>query len=206
MMSKVQPSFRATASALGMFGRLHEAKMQDDAHEAVADRLHLHAVLCRDAREVFGDDGQDDIVLMQHLVVLQAVQQRGGRAFRCCGEEHGRAGNAWRRLFLQRLDQRLDRHLEPPCLGGEDARAPAPGEHDGDEQAADQERHPAALRHLEQIGNQEGEVDQDERQHQRQRRPERPVPHAPDHDEAHQTVDQHGAGDGDAIGGCERVR
>ena len=35
-----------------------------------------------DARRVGGVDGQDDVVLVQHLVVLEAVQQRGRRAVR----------------------------------------------------------------------------------------------------------------------------
>ena len=34
-------------------------------------------------------DGQHDVVLVQHFVVLETVQQRGRRALRVCGEEHG---------------------------------------------------------------------------------------------------------------------
>ena len=86
----------------------------------------LDAVLERDARNVLVDDGQDHVVLVQHLVVLEIVQQRGRREIRIAGEEHGGAGDDVRRLFLEALDQRLERHLDATGLVREQPRAAPP--------------------------------------------------------------------------------
>src|SRR5262245_41974021 len=80
---------------------LHESEMQDDAHESIAEPLHLHAILWRDPWNVLGDDSEDHIALMQYLVVLEAMQQRSGSALWRRGEEYGGAGYARRLAFPQ---------------------------------------------------------------------------------------------------------
>ena len=74
----------------------------------------------------FGDHGQHHVMLVQHLVVLEAVQQRGRRALGVCGEEHGGARNFERLLRLQRLDQAVDRRLQPRASWRRGCANPSP--------------------------------------------------------------------------------
>ena len=125
----------------------------------------------RHARRVLGDDGEDHVLLVQHLVVLEVVQQRGRRELGIAGEEHRGARHDVRRLLLQAVQQRLERHLGLARLVGKDARAAPPGQdqqHHGD---AEQQRHPGAFQQLEQVGGEEVAVDDDERHHQQRRLP-----------------------------------
>src|SRR5512136_2964221 len=57
----------------GDVGGLHEAEMQNHPHGAVAEAFDLDPILGTHSWDVLGDDGQDHVVLMEHLVVLQTV-------------------------------------------------------------------------------------------------------------------------------------
>ena len=133
-----------------------------------------------------GLDREDDVLLVQHLVVLEAVHQRGRRALRIAGEEdrgaRARAAAAsfpgWRpgvraaissRRVFSNSSRLPRRHVYITIIT----------------HAAERERHPAALDHLEQVGGQEGEIDEEERHDQRGGAEQRPAPHPPDHDEGH---------------------
>ena len=151
-------------------------------------------------RRVGGDDGQDDVVLVQHLVVLEIVQQRGRREIRIAGEEHRRARHDVRRLLLQAADQRIDRHFDAARLLNQDAAAALPRDDQQHHQDAEQDRQPRALQELQQVRGQERRVDEDERHHQQRRLPPLPLPQPPDHDEAEDPVDHHRGGHRDAVG------
>jgi hypothetical protein len=58
--------------------RFHEAEPQSHPGEGLADRLDRNALGRRHPRPVGGFDGQNDVLLVQHLVVLETVQQRRG--------------------------------------------------------------------------------------------------------------------------------
>ena len=165
-----------------------------------------HPLLLARARRVLGDDGEDDVVLVQHLVVLEIVQQRGRREFGIAGEEHRGARHDMRRLLLQAVQQRFERHLGLARLVGEDAGAAPPGQDQHHHEDAEQQRHPGAFQQLEQVGREERGVDEHQRHHQQRGLPGRPSPQLPDHDEAQHAVDHHGGGDRDAIGGGKRIR
>ena len=85
---------------LGHVGRVHETEVQRDAPEAVAQRLHLHPLVHRHPRHLVELHGEDHVALVQHLVVLEVVQQRlrhgarvGHRIHRgALGAVHGLAG------------------------------------------------------------------------------------------------------------------
>jgi hypothetical protein len=49
-------------------------------------------------RDVFHDHGEQHHVLMQHMVVLQVVQQRGGHTVRIGGHEYAGAVDPVRRI------------------------------------------------------------------------------------------------------------
>src|SRR6186997_2754046 len=76
--------------------RLHVAERERDQGKTLTDLLDLHAVLWFDGRGIGGLDGEDDVLLVQHLVVLEAVHERGRRAGRIAGQEHGRAWHVGR--------------------------------------------------------------------------------------------------------------
>ena len=146
-----------------MFGRLHVAVAHLDPPEAVADGLDPDPIVVADARRIFGLDRQHHVLLVQDLVVLEVVQQGGGRGLGIAGQEHGRALHPMRLALLQHADELGQRHVDLAGLLDQDARAPPPGHHQRDQHRADQERHPAALRDLEGVRGQEDRVDQQER-------------------------------------------
>ena len=83
--------------------------------------------------------------LVQHLVVLEVVQQRAGNGVGARGEEYGRAGDAQRRL-VGALEKQIERQGFAADFFQMDAPADAPGLHDHEHAGRDRERQPAALR------------------------------------------------------------
>ena len=99
---------------------------------------------------------------MEGLVEPDVVQERRRRAVRALGEEDGRpgdAGNAPRGEAAVDLVEGDD--VLPGRLGGEEL-PPLPGRERDEDAAADQEREPAAVRDLEEVRAEEGEVDDEE--------------------------------------------
>src|SRR5208283_2252154 len=91
--------------------RLHETETQYHPREGLAHRLDAHAVRGIDARRVRRLDGEDDVLLVQHLVMLEAVHQCGRRAQWITGEEYRGAGHADRRLLFETGDQEFERRF-----------------------------------------------------------------------------------------------
>src|SRR6188474_972330 len=88
MISKLKPRLRASASAFGMFG----VSMKPKRIRMRVKILPSGSRVTRSAAATRGVDsmiGEHDILLMQHLVVFEAVQRGCWRARRICGEEHG---------------------------------------------------------------------------------------------------------------------
>src|SRR5436305_3194458 len=77
MISNVQPSLRAMASARGTLGLSMKPKRSDT-------RVNVCPTLSMDTRSAAGTRGACSewmvFVLVQHLVVLEAVHESGGRA------------------------------------------------------------------------------------------------------------------------------
>ena len=145
-------------------------------------------------------------MLVQHLVVLEVVQERGRRKVGLAGEEHGRARHDVRQLLLEARQQCIERHFGAPRFLHQDIGAAPPGQDQQDHRGAEQQRCPGAFEQLEQVSGQERDVDHDQRSDDQHHAPERPTPQLPDHDEGQQAVDHHGGGDRDAVGGGERAR
>src|SRR5215471_426276 len=70
---------------------LHEAVIDDHGMEIVAKVDDLEALVGRDARNVAGDDVQQHDALVQHLVVLEIVQQRNRHHIDPAGQIDGGA-------------------------------------------------------------------------------------------------------------------
>ncbi len=187
-------------------GRFHVAELQHHAIEVRRQRRDLHPLVVGDARRVGGDDGEDDVALVQHLVVLEIVQERGRRELRMAGQEHRRARHDMRRLLLEARKQRVERHLAALRLLREDVGAAAPGQDQQHHRGAEQDRRPGAFEQLEQVGREEHHVHDDERRDHGDDAPQRPMPELPDHDDGEQAVHHHGGGDRNPIGRRERTR
>ena len=208
MMSNCQPSLRAIASAFGTFG----VSMKPNCSATVAEVLRRsasmrHPLVLGHARRVGGHDGQDHIVLVQHLVVLEIVQQRGRREFGIAGQEHRGARHDVRRLLLQALAAAS--RAAPRCGASCCARMRVPRRQvriSSTMATPNSSGTQAPSSSLSRLAREEGDVDDDERHDQQRRLPQRPAPQLPDHDEAQHAVDHHGGGDRDAVGGGERAR
>ena len=105
MMSNLKPCLRRMRETARDVRRLHVAVAQLDAPERVADLLDAHAVFHLDARNVLGPHGQDHVLLVQHLVVLEVVQQSGGRRIGIARQEHGGSLDLMRRALFEHPHQ-----------------------------------------------------------------------------------------------------
>ena len=81
-----------------------------------------------------------------------------------------------------------------------------PGVHEEEDAATDRERHPAAIRDLDDIGAKEREVDREKRPCQRAGPQRRPVPALARDDVEQHRRDCHRSRHGDAVRGTERAR
>ena len=88
----------------------------------------------------------------------------------------------------------------------ENIGAPTPRQDEQHHRRAEQDRRPSAFEQFEQIGREEDDIHENERGNDEANPPQRPMPKLPDHDEGEQTIDHHGGGDRDAVGGCECAR
>ncbi|KIT90115.1 hypothetical protein QT21_00155, partial [Staphylococcus aureus] len=147
---------------LGDVRRLHVAELHRDLEEMRPDRLDADLVGRVGAGRVHGLHGEDDVLLVQHLVVLEVVQKRGRGDLRVAREEHGGAAHVVRRALLQHPDELGEGHVGLAGLVEEDRDAPHPGPHQDDEAAGQQQRHVAALEDLQEVREQEQELDHDE--------------------------------------------
>ena len=185
-------------------GFLHEAIMQHRTVETVAQIVDLTPLVAVDIGTVGNQHGEDHHAFVQHLVVLDIVQQCARHAGGLAGHEDRSARHAGCRI-LRALGENLDRQrgLAHPVAH---QFAPArPGREQRECHETDHQREPAAVGDLGQIGREIGAVDDQEEGHHRECDEPFPFPH-PDEQHAHQQrIDRHRAGHRDAIG-CREVR
>ena len=122
-MSNLKPSLRRSGEAARDVRRLHVAVGHRDLPEAVADRLDPDPLLVAHPRRVDGLHGEDHVLLVQHLVVLKVVQERGRRGLGIARQEHGGALDPVRRALLQHADEFEERHVGLAGLLEQDAGA-----------------------------------------------------------------------------------
>ena len=97
IIEKLICSLGMERSVAGTFGVLHEAETRLDAPEALRELLDLQPLRLGHRGHVGALHGKDDVPLVQHLVVLETVQQRSGRTLGIACEEHRRTGYRRRR-------------------------------------------------------------------------------------------------------------
>ncbi|MPM32406.1 hypothetical protein SDC9_78968 [bioreactor metagenome] len=197
----------ATAAQLLQSGRyvgvVLEAVVDLHRPAVAAQRFDLHALVHSDPWHLMVDDGDEDVLLVQHLVVLEVVQQRVGRHLGVGRQEHRRAGHARDRRLLQQ--HHLQEVAQVNAVGMQlvvDKIAPAlPGRHHGEHRDADGEREPATLQQLEHVGRKEREVNAEEEQRGCERHPQRVLPAIAQHEEGEHGGDRHVQRHRNAVGG-----
>lgn len=145
-------------------------------------------------------------MIVQHLVVLQVVQQRRRHVAGIHRHKNGRARHAGRRIFLQLRHEFLERLAVALLHLRQQPAAAPPRHHQREHHDRYQQRQPAAFVDLEHVGREQQHVE-----HQQQA--QRQEPHHPlharaasrQHRERQHRSGQHRAGDGEAVGGGQVV-
>ena len=143
---------------------------------------------------------------MQYLVVLEVVQQRVRHAVQGAGQEHRGALHPRRRVGFQVFDEAVQRQRLVAQAGEQQLAALLPGAHQREDHHAQHQRQPAAVGHFVDVGAKEAQIYGGEHQGNAQRQRQGPAPVDPGHHEEQASGDQHGAGDGDAVGGGQAGR
>ena len=181
---------------------LHEAVVRHDRVEAVAQVAELQPLRRRHRRDLLRRDGHQDHLLVQHLVVLEVVQQHRRRAVGVRGQEHrGARARAAAAACAMSARKRSMRQARSRCsMRGELAPPALPGGHQQCRPtAASDQREPAAVGDLDQVGAEEGQVDDQEEPGQRRHAARPASASAPRHDGEEDRGDGHRAGDRDAV-------
>ena len=179
--------------------------MENKPVEAMTDILHLAAFLCGDRRDIVDIDRQDDDPFVNDLVMLDVVEQRRGNASRGRCHENGGAGNPCGAIG-RGFGKNLDWHRRFSHVLAHDLAALGPGRQDHERYAADGQREPAAIGNLGQVGREIGAIDDEENRQQRYGKPQLPFPQNHHHDGQQAGVDEHRAGDSDAVGRSKIAR
>ena len=179
--------------------------MRNHAVKAEGQRLDLEAAVFHHLRDVLRHHGQEDDVLVQHLVVAEVVYEYLRGAARVRGEEDRGAGHPRRRLLLHLSEELLERHRASAEHAREEAGPPPPRRHDQEDRGRDEERYPASMGDLWQIGGEERELDREKACRHERRAKGRPAP-APARDHVEEEGGhRHRAGDRDAVRAAERA-
>ena len=137
---------------------------------------------------------------MQHLVVLQIVQQGIRHGARIGSQKHRRAFHACRRAHEHRLQEapqvdgilaQLLAKQAPPLL---------PGQHQHEDGRTNRQREPAPLHELQQIGSPEREIHHEEEAGGQHTQPQRVLPAMADDIEGQDGRDQHIGANRDPVG------
>ena len=99
---------------------------------------------------------------MQHLVVIEVVQQRVWHAFGCCRQKHSCAGNARWRMLRDAFDKWFDADGAWRELLHQHLPATIPSGEQDEQNHRYQDREPAAVHQLDGVGAEEREVDAQE--------------------------------------------
>ena len=183
----------------GNVRRLEEAVRNAHGEKALAQLVHRHPLGLGHEGRVGDADIAEHHALMQHLVVLQAVQQGIGHRVQPRRQEHRGAGDALAELVGPRQEQVQAQRVVAHRIH---MHAPAhpPGVHHHEGGARHRQRQPAALHDLEGVGGHEGDIDQAQHAEHGQHGGSAPVPAIARHHRHQRGRDHHHAGDRDAIG------
>ena len=136
---------------------------------------------------------------MQHLVVLEVVQQRIGHAAGLGRQENRRAFNPRWRADEDRGQKARQVNRVAAQFFIEDLPALFPGDHQGEDHAANDQRKPAASEKLHHVGGEKREVDDKKHAGRGNAKAQRVFPAVANHKKGQYGGDQHVSADGDAV-------
>ena len=142
----------------------------------------------------------EEVLLVQHLVVLEVVQQGIGHCSRLSRQKNGGAFHPGRGADEDRLQKILEVNGISAQLGVEQTAALLPRHHQGEQGAANHQREPPALEQLEQVGCKERQIHHKEAARGSQAQSQRVAPAVADHKERERGGDQHVQRHGNAVG------
>ncbi len=176
------------------------------------EACHLDALRDRHFRHLGGDNRKQNHVLVEHLVVLEVVQEHEWRVFRLGCQEHRGAGNARgleapvRILVAQIPEQRIEGDRSIHEQAAHDQASTLPRRHQGENPERDDERHPTTLHDLEHVGGEEREIDDQEKGGKESGSPDTPLPMGTRQHVEENRRYRHRPCYGDSIRGGERAR
>ena len=185
---------------------LEVAEAQGQAREPVAQVQVRHPLGLVGPRNAEDLHAQQHVALVQHLVVLEVVQHRRRHELVRRRQEHRSAGHAQRRMRHQAGHEGLDPQAVLLHLRMHQFAAAAPAAHQRERRHAERQREPRAFHELDGVGGEERRLDREERQRQRPDLPARQTPAHLGQDQQQQRSDEHGAGDGNAVGDRQVAR
>ena len=137
---------------------------------------------------------------MQHLVVLEVVQQHRRGAEQIVGHEHRGPGHPRGRILGDVIQEHLDGQGSLFHDAGQHRPSPFPGGHEHEDAYGDHQREPASPGNLDQIGGPEGKVDDQKEGADGGDPPQGPAPPFVGDDTPEDCGDRHGCGDAHAVG------
>jgi len=173
----------------------------DEPEKAQAHVLDIQAVLFGHVGNVGRSDAQDDHVVVEDFVVLEVVEQGDRGALGRERHEYGGARNPDGMLLRhlgQEAPQGNDRGLGHHAQG---LPSVLPGAHGRDHKHGNEDGEPAAIGHLEQVGGEVGQVEEQKDGDRGQGPNQGMLPGVAGHEEIENGGDAHGGRDGDAVGG-----
>jgi hypothetical protein len=194
----------ASEQRIGDVGRLHEAVTNADAVKPLALIFDGEAFVGGNFGHVFARHAEQHDLFVEHLVVLEVMQQDGRGAVGIRGHEYGCSADAMRR----RVPHVVEEILQGQDIGHEsfakDLSAALPRGHGGENNAGNEQREPTAVGDFGNVSSEKRDVDCQEDRDWRQRFPHRPTPTLRGNDEVHDGRDRHRDRDGDAVGRGKR--
>ena len=161
--------------------RFAPAVAGNDAPERRRYLFNLHATNVMYVRRVFGTQREQNHPLVQHLVMLQVVQQRERNHVQRTGHINSGTRHANRRRFFKRRDHRLQRItvLMHPTQKAETLAFP--GGHDGKHHQTEGQRQPAAGDDFIEVRGEERDINAHKGNQQQRHNKLIPVPVLPRH-------------------------
>ena len=120
--------------------------MQQHAVDIRRQLRHIPPPRITDHRHILVQHGDEQHPLMQHLIVLEVVQQGAGQKILLAGHENRNAGHPDGARLRQPGDEGGKRQAILPEAGEQQLPSLIPGDHQPRRQHAQQQRHIAALR------------------------------------------------------------
>ncbi len=185
---------------------LHEPVLHAHVEHVMAQRLDRDAIVGGDMRLLRRGDGQHHNMFVQDFVMAEIVRERRWCSDRLRGHEDRGARHAQGPRLGHHGDElfKWDGARSQPLCDQPPSRLPRC--HQREEQYRNSQRDPAALHHLQRVGAEEGDVDQQERRHHGEYQRRRPVPHLGHHHIQEQHGDDHRQRYSNAIRGRDSAR